>query len=94
MAAVADVEVVAAYAVEASTAARVTLPEGMDLADPDMIALYLAEDVPVSVDLCHECGRHVSNPEVVALSSFTLGGVDYQPDGSGHWVPAGGESRG
>ena len=86
-------EVFAAYALIAGTTARVELPEsGMD---PDLIALYLAEDAAVSADLCHECGQSVTVSEIGDLTSFTLEGVDYERDEeTGHWVPAGGEARG
>lgn len=74
----------AAYAVEASAVAEAQIPGGMD---PDAVAAYLADEVPADVSLCHECGHRLSNVEVVALTSFTLDGVDYEQDPeTRHWV--------
>jgi hypothetical protein len=84
-------EVIAAYAVHGGTTVTVELE---DVSDPNMVALWLIEDNPVGVSLCHECGHEISGPEIGELLSFTVNGVDYERDDeTGHWVASGDGGR-
>jgi hypothetical protein len=83
-------EVIATYAVHAQAGATVAV-NLVDVADPDMVAQFLAEDVDeADVARCHHC-----EPQVGGLTGFTINGVDHvRDDETGHWVPSGGGSRG
>lgn len=77
-------DIVATYAVHAGTTATVRLG---DVTDPDMVALYLSDDVQPDVSVCHECADNIIDPEVAHLVSFTVDGVAYEQDKeTGHWV--------
>lgn len=87
-------EIVATYGVHAGTTVQLDLE---DVSDPDLVALYLIEDAAELVDLalCNQCANTVVDPEAVGLTGFTVGGISYGRDETGHWVPSeGGEPRG
>ena len=77
-------EVVAVYEVYASTTATVELD---DAGDPDLVALWLAEDAHPGISLCHQCDDYINDPEIGDLVGFSVDGVQYERDEeTGHWV--------
>lgn len=83
-------EIIATYAVHAGATAIARLD---DVTDPDLVALYLSDDVQPDLSVCHQCADNIIDPEVGHLMSFMVNGVTYEReriDGyeTGHWVAA------
>ena len=76
-------KIVAAYTVTGGTARVFNL----DVTDktPDEIAALLDREFD-GVSMCHQCAPECEDPEG-ELSSFTIGGVDYERR-DGQWVAA------
>lgn len=74
----------ASYAVHGGGYAEGTIPDGLS---PNEMAEAVYEEHP-GISLCHQCGSDISDPEVEAVTSFTINGVEYVQDDDGDWWPS------
>lgn len=75
-------DVSASFVVEGGAARDVVVEDGLTIAE---IATRVYDEAE-GVDLCHQCGRKVSDLQLGDLTQLTVDGKTWVPDDKGGWV--------